>query len=97
MRLGEVLDRNALVAGERRQQDLHLVLLDQLAHGAHRGIRCRVGRSDDEFKLFVADLLTEHIERRLVTAHAVLAEHGVGAFQRCRDADLDLFLGDCRA
>jgi hypothetical protein len=83
----------AIIARQRREQDLHLILLDQLAHGAHGGVGRRVGRRRDELELFVADLLAQHIERGLVAAHAILAEHGIGAFERRSDADPDLLLG----
>ena len=75
MRLGKVLDRNAFVAGQRRQQDLDLVLLDQFAHGANRGVGCRIGGRDDEIEFLVADFLAKRIERRLEAADAVLAEN----------------------
>src|SRR5262249_30079515 len=70
------------------------VLLDQFAHGANRGVRCRIGRGDDKFELLVADLLAEGVERCLEATDAVFAEHRVSALEGCRDADLDLFLSD---
>ena len=91
-RLGKVLDRDAYVAGQRRQQDLHLVLLDQLAHGADGGVGRGIRRGDDEFDFLIADLLAEYIDRGLMAADSVLAEHRIGAFERRGDADLDLLL-----
>src|SRR5215510_15378130 len=96
MRLGEVLDRDAFVPGERREQNLDLVLFDQLAHGADGGIGRRIRRGDDEFELLVTDLLAKYVERSLVTADAVFTEHSVGAFEGCGDADLDLLLSQRR-
>ena len=63
---------------------LHLVLLDQLAHRAHRRVGRRVGRGDDEFELLAADLRAVFLHRGLKAADAVLAEHRVGAFQASR-------------
>src|SRR6516165_3027984 len=94
MGLREILHRDALVAGERREQDLDLVLLDQLAYGANRGVGCRIGGRDDEFELLVTHLFAEGIKCSLEAADAILAEHGVGALKRCGDADLDLFLSE---
>ena len=97
MGLGKILDRDAFVAGERREQDLDLVLFDQLAHGANRGVGRRIRRGDDELEFLVADLLAEHVERSLVTANAVFTEHRVGAFQGRGDTNLDLLLRELQS
>ena len=94
MGLGEVLHRDAFVAGQRRQQHLHLILLDQLAHRAHRRIGRGVGRGDDEFQLLAAGLRAVFLHRGVEPGDAVDAEDRVGAFQRRGDADLDLVLGE---
>ena len=97
VRLGEVLDRNTFVARQRRKQYLHLVLLDQLANGAHREVGGRVGGGDDEFELLVAYLGAEFIQSGLKAAYAVLAEHRVGALQGRRHTNLDLLLSESGA
>ena len=95
--LGEVLHRDALVARQRRQQDLDVILLDQLAHGAHRRIRRRVGRGDDELQFLAAGGRAVFLHRGVEAGHAVDAEDRVGAFERRGDADLQLVGRERRA
>ena len=52
--LGVVLDRQALVAGERADHDLHAVLLDELADGADGAVGRGVGRADHPLDLLAA-------------------------------------------
>src|SRR5579872_4024409 len=97
MGLGEILDRDAFIAGERRDEDLHMVLLDELLHRAYSGIWGRVGRCDDELELLAARLAAVFLHRRIETGDPVDAQYGVGAFERRGDADLDLILRPRRA
>ena len=90
MRLGEILDRDAFVARQRRKQEIDLVLLDELAHGAHGRVGGGVGGGDDEFEFLAAGGLAVFGDGCVEARYAVDAENGVGAFQRRGDADLEL-------
>ena len=75
LRLGVILDGDALVARERADHDLDAVLLDKLAHGAHGAVGRCVGRALDDFDLLAAGHAVGFLDRQHGTAHAVFAEN----------------------
>ena len=91
--LGVILDRQPFVAGQRTDQDLHAVLLDQLAHRANRAVRRTVGRTFDDLDLLATDLAAEIVDGHEGAAHAVVAEYGEGPFERGEHTNFDGVFG----
>jgi hypothetical protein len=92
-RLAVVAHGDAFGAGERPDDQLHLVLLDQLAGRAQRGIRAGVGGRDDELEFAPGDLVAEFLGRDLDAADAVFTAGRQRARQRRHHTDLEFFLG----
>ena len=88
--LGVVLDREALVAGERADDDLHAVLLDELADGADGAVGRGVGRADHPLDLLAAGHAVVLVERQLGAALAVLAEDRERSLEGREQADLEV-------
>ena len=88
-----ILDREALVAGERPDEDLDAVLLDQLARGFDCAVGRGVRRSLDDLHLLAARHIVVLFEREFRAAHAVLPKHGEGAFKSGQQPDLDRIVG----
>ena len=93
LRLGIVLDRQALIARQGTDHDREPILLDELAGGAHRAVGRSIGRAGDELDLLAARHVVVLLERELDASHAVLAEHGEGSLERGERADLDRVFG----
>jgi hypothetical protein len=91
MGLSEVSDGDTLAARERRNQDIHAILLDQLTDRANGGIWARIGGGDKIINFLTSRPVREFLQCHLEPTHTVFAESRVGAFERCGDANLELF------
>src|SRR5262245_47050401 len=92
LRLGVVLDRDALRARERAHHDLNLVLLDQLARGVDGDVGLRVRRGLDDLDLLARHHAVALLHGQLGAPHAVLPARREGALQRREQPDLDRVL-----
>jgi hypothetical protein len=89
LRLGVVLDGDALAARERSDHDVDLVLLDQLAGRVDRDVGLGIGRSLDDHDLPAGDDAVALLDRELGAAHAVGAPGRERSLERGQQADLD--------
>ena len=89
LRLGVVLDGNALTARQRSDHDFDLVLLDQLAGGVDGHVWLGVGAGLDDFNLAPCYHAAALLDGQFGPAHSVGTAGRERAFQRGQKTNLN--------